>query len=547
MRGFITLRIGELARRTARALAGLYPALFGAFAVLSLYSSNFDELEPGDLVRPLLLAVGFGVALTAACQLLWRSREQGALVAAGTLIAFFSYGHLFESLSPLEVAGRSLGHHRYALAAIGLGWLAWLRWTGRRRRWPRALGPLLQAAAVVAGLVGAGGLLWRWRAAQAPLPASSLALEGEPGPIELPDIYYIVLDGYGRQDVLARYYGFDNSPFLDRLRSLGFYVADRSTANYNQTVLSLAASLNMQYVQDLIEGQAPGPEGRARLAETLKHSELRRYLERIGYDTLAFETGYSQTEIRDADVFWGPEADPSRSEHPLLGGRVSAFESLLLSTTAMRAVLDFDPLRRQLALDSLTDPHYEMHRARVRYTLDSLGKAAEHRGATFVFAHVISPHPPFVFDSEGRPLSNRGLYSLADADAFGATPEEYVALYRSQLEYLNTLVIPALEDILQRSDRPPVILLQADHGPGAYLVWDSLEGSLLKERMSVLNAYYFPDASYERLDPTISPVNSFRVVLSQYLGADLPRLPDRSFFSTWDQPLVMTDVTDQVR
>jgi hypothetical protein len=144
-------------------------------------------------------------------------------------------------------------------------------------------------------------------------------------------------------------------------------------------------------------------------------------------------------------------------------------------------------------------------------------------------------------------VANQGIYSLADADAFGGAPEEYVALYRAQLQYLNTLVIPALEDILRRSERPPVILLQADHGPGAYFVWDSAEDSLLPERMSMLNAYYFPDRDYTALDPAISPVNSFRVVLDTFFGETLPRLPDRSFFSSWDRPLDLIEVTDQVR
>ena len=542
--------MSERSRRAAEALLGLYPALFGAFAVLSLFASNFDELEPGDLARPLLISLGAGAALTAACQWLWRDRRRGSLVASGTLIAFFSYGHLFTSLSGIEIAGRSLGHHRFALGVLGPVWLAWILWSGSRQRQHQALGQFLQGVAVVAVLVSGVGLLWRWRAAEMPLRPTILTTgdgAGQPDAGGLPDIYYIVLDGYGRRDILSRYYGYDNSPFLEQLRGLGFYVADRSTANYNQTVLSLAASLNMQYVQDLVGDQTLGAEGRVRLAEALKRSQVRAFLQGLGYELVAFETGYSQTEIRDADVFWGPESDSSRAEHPLLGGQISTFESLLLSTTALRVVLDFDPLRQQLALASVTDPHFQAHRERVRYTLDSLGKAAERPGPTFVIAHVISPHPPFVFEANGGPVANEGIYSLADADAFGGGPEEYVARYRAQLEYLNTLVIPALEDVLRRSERPPVILLQADHGPGAYFVWDSVEDSLLPERLSILNAYYFPDDDYAGLDLAISPVNSFRVVLDRYFGESLPRLPDRSYFSSWDRPLDLIDVTDDVR
>jgi hypothetical protein len=531
-------------RRTPSAAFGLfYPALFGAFAVLTLFASNLEELRAADLPRPLLTALALGAAVCVLCRLIWRD-SRGGLVASASLVVFFSYGHLLSALGSLQISGVNLGHHRYALTLGVLAWVGCVAWATRRQR--PAAARALQAAALVVVAVSATGLLWRAQQASRPLdPTASTIRLTEPmrAGEAAPDIYYLVLDGYGRQDILARYYGYDNSPFLDRLRALGFYVADRSTANYNQTVLSLAASLNMQYVQDLVGGQPVGFEGRARLAERLKQSQVRSYLAALGYELVAFETGYSQTEIRDADVLWGPGSDPNRAEHPLLGGQVSPFESLLISTTALRAAIDFDPLRQQLALSAVVDPHYAAHRARVRYTLSSLGRAAERPGPTFVFAHVISPHPPFVFDARGGPVPNEGIYSLADADAFGGSPSEYIARYRDQLEYLNVLVIQALEQILRRSERPAVILLQADHGPGAYLVWDSADQSVLEERFGILNAYYFFDRRYETLDPAISPVNSFRVVLSAYLDAQLERVPDRSYFSSWDAPLDLAEVT----
>ena len=67
-----------------------------------------------------------------------------------------------------------------------------------------------------------------------------------------PDIYYIILDGYARSDVMSKLFGFDNEPFLKRLEQKGFYVARRSTANYCQTPLSLSSSLNAVYLNDLI-------------------------------------------------------------------------------------------------------------------------------------------------------------------------------------------------------------------------------------------------------------------------------------------------------
>jgi hypothetical protein len=76
---------------------------------------------------------------------------------------------------------------------------------------------------------------------------------------------------------------------------------------------------------------------------------------------------------------------------------------------------------------------------------------------------------------------------------------------------------------------------------------ESIQNTDLHERMRILNAYYFPGGRYEGLYDSISPVNSFRVVLSTYFGARLPLLPDRNYFSTSSDSYRFIDVTDAVR
>lgn len=58
---------------------------------------------------------------------------------------------------------------------------------------------------------------------------------------------------------------------------------------------------------------------------------------------------------------------------------------------------------------------------------------------------------------------------------------------------------------------------------------------------------HFPGRRYEGLYGSISPVNSFRVVLNTVFGAQLPLLPDRSFYSTWPELYRFIDVTGIVR
>ena len=124
--------------------------------------------------------------------------------------------------------------------------------------------------------------------------------------------------------------------------------------------------------------------------------------------------------------------------------------------------------------------------------------------------------------------------------------EEYISRYNAQITYINQRVLETIDDILETSENPPIIILQGDHGPGAYFDWESLNNTYLPERLGILNAYYFPDRNYENLYPSISPVNSFRVVLGQYFGEEIDFLDDKSFFSTFDNPYGFEDVTDDL-
>jgi hypothetical protein len=63
--------------------------------------------------------------------------------------------------------------------------------------------------------------------------------------------------------------------------------------------------------------------------------------------------------------------------------------------------------------------------------------------------------------------------------------------------------------------------------------------------MSILNAYFFPNRKYDGLYSRISPVNSFRVVFNTFFGGSLELLPDRNYFSTWNDPYLFIDVTDR--
>jgi len=342
---------------------------------------------------------------------------------------------------------------------------------------------------------------------------------------QLPDIYYLIVDGYARADVLETVYHYDNTEFIDFLIDRGFYVASQSRSNYMQTALSLSSSLNFDYLD---EATVALREQAWRVPTTfwIAQSRVRKILEQADYQFVALSSGYFNTEIRDADVYLSPYRM-----------RVNEFDGLLLGVSAARflaPVLDWPAFG------------YEAHREIIHYAFAQLyAPQQDVDSPKFVFMHVVAPHPPFVFDEHGRSIEPQHPYTLSDGEGYPGTVDEYLTHYVGQLKYVNRKVQQAIDAVLENSDRPVIIILQADHGPGAFLDFNSAEGSCWYERFGILNAYYFPDDDvYRSLYETISPVNSFRVVLDAYFDTNLGLLEDRSYYSSLRYPYDFTEITE---
>jgi hypothetical protein len=344
-----------------------------------------------------------------------------------------------------------------------------------------------------------------------------------------PDIYVIIVDGYGRgrADILENFYDYDNAGFINFLRDKGFYVADHSMSNYPQTELSLASLLNFQYLDNYVSGFGDA-SGRGPLRELVQHPNLRRFLEKEGYTIVALPSAALFAQFRDADIFMS-----------LTPGDINEFEGLLASSSVLGVAVEAWGV-------SLPVQSYEMHRQVVLFSLDKLKEVPRIAGPKFVFAHILAPHPPFIFDSNGSFIPPDYPYSSWDGSLFPGAKEQYIIGYTNQITFINQKLKDAINSILENSATPPVIIVQGDHGPGAHYDMLELNDSCLVERYSILNAYYFPDGDYEGLYSDITPVNSFRVVLNHYFDANLDLIADKNYFAGWLTPYQFIDVTNKM-
>jgi hypothetical protein len=250
----------------------------------------------------------------------------------------------------------------------------------------------------------------------------------------------------------------------------------------------------------------------------LKHNLVREQLERIGYRTVAFDTGYDWSQLDDADYYF------ERSISPITSNVANQFERLLFRTTAGVVLTDFQ-YKVMYEQFKNTNLPYRAHVDRQLFLLDQLPKIPSIEGPTFSFVHILIPHVPYVFGPNGEILTDPGYFSGGKAQPVN---EEYRKKgYTGQIEFINARMLEILEILIEESDVPPIIVLQADTGAG--------RGSEFK----ILNAYYLPGDGYDFLYPTISPVNTFRLIFDKYFGTSLGLLPDYSIGGVSQDDLVL--------
>ena len=269
----------------------IFTVLIAVYPVLAAYLWNSREIPLHVLWRPLFLAAGAALILWLVSQGLTRNWTRSALITSLFILLISSYGQVHHALEEIPVYDHFPYQHWFLSAVwVLLFMIAVINITKKQASvqflW------MLTAASIVLVLIPTTQIAWR-------LLKPELKAEFPSGwfpPVQAaelpPDVYYFILDGYAREDFMLERTGYNNANFVDALTERGFYVAECSRANYNNTIIALTSTLNMQHYQELeSQAKSQGMTGK-QIWRYLKPNLTMQTFQALGYQTVAFDSGY---------------------------------------------------------------------------------------------------------------------------------------------------------------------------------------------------------------------------------------------------------------
>jgi len=287
-----------------------------------------------------------------------------------------------------------------------------------------------------------------------------------------PNFYFFIFDEYARQDVLKKYTGYDNTPFLKGLEHKGFSVSYSSHSGSDNTRVSIGNLLHFCYRYKSYTETVKG----------IKRPPLLEVFKKAGYKTYAISPVF-QFDGDLVDVALKSTTVPAALS---IEKTVIAGSFIVYLQRGGNEAIRADRLRL------------------LKQVADIVEESA--KNPKFLFYHILFPHEPFVFDENGDPVAYENMHNWADTRH-----------YAGQLRFLSKK-IDELTDTILEQDPHAVVLLQSDHGARYF------SKSNLEERLACLNSVYLGGENVEI--EGLGLINTLRLALTYALGLKLDTLEE---------------------
>ena len=517
----------------------IHPILFSIFPVIFIFSENIHLLPVTEIFLPLVTIVGITVLVLFLSKNKIEYRNKVALIISLIIVLFFTYGYFYGIINDAQLENSEISRHRYLLMPyFGLGIVGITFFIKSNRLFNNAttitngiaISIIVIISMNIATDVSNGNFFgspelgndekFLGVGAQGPLEEfvidhdsnQDLRTESEKIQNIKPDIYYIIPDEYPSNYALKQFFGFDNIEFLTFLETNDFHVVNNSFSNYPSTIQSLTSSLNMEYLDTITEGVDADSKNYHLLNELLSDNLVMRKLSSQGYD------------IVNIGSLWGPN-----------GG----FKNIKSNLCEFKEV-NRDSLSRQLIEKTMISYFYEryfeqLRRDQIICTYNEIELLSEEQNKPkFIFVHILSPHSPYIFGPNGE--------HIIPGNSINSSPWNERNAHVNQVKFVNKNLIELITKLLD-SENKPIIILQGDTGSGSEIDWKSPSDVMVIERMSNLNAIYFPNNDYNKIHD-LTPVNTFRIIFNEYFNEENMLYENRSYWSNSDKPYQYKDVSD---
>ncbi|MDP9230936.1 MAG: hypothetical protein M3O67_09740, partial [Bacteroidota bacterium] len=414
--------------------------LLPLFFVLHGFTENYDFVPVKDLLlltgRYLLAAFCFSLLF----RVFLKSFYKANLFSFFLLTVFFFFGSFHDTLKEL-FASSFVVKYKFLLPFIFLSLLIIFIYIKKIRGVSRKTIFFLNTLFSLFILADVVWLTQKIISYTSPSPSEKLGLNVFLcDSCNKPDIYLIVTDEYAGLQTLKEKFNFDNSAYVDSLRSKGFYVLKNSFSNYNFTNYSMASALNMSYLplHDAFIHQDDWKKTYA----ILNDNRLVSYLAQMNYATYNYSI---------FPVHW----ESSPFQQSLLPTKTQIFTSQTL-LYRLRQDLGYHLTYWKIFKGAVKDFTYVPLNNNIK-SIDLTKKIVSEKTKRpkFVYTHLTMPHYPYYFNKNGDPYPYQSLLKGEEAN------KEH---YLEYLQYGNKILINLVDTILKTAVTPPVIILFSDHG-----------------------------------------------------------------------------------
>ena len=332
-----------------------------------------------------------------------------------------------------------------------------------------------------------------------------------------PDVFVFLLDEFASEKQLEMDFNYSLKPFITQLEERDFIVPALTFANYPNTIFSIPSSLNMKYADDVIEKYQSGSKDIRVSYPLLKHNNVMKIFKAYEYKITVFANGFEGRFSIPAD---SPYIDEKLCD------------SNLVDIEIWRALVDiYLPMPTGVSLThQFTGYNYYYHFDQCVFSFIEDHKDDKEQ-PHFVYAHLMLPHWPYRYDSEGNNVNPTSTPLNED-------------IYLDQLIFTEKKSLEMIDSI-QKQNPESIIIIFSDHGMrGEITSWVNPTDKDLIRGFNNISALYFPDKEIE-IPKKLSLVNIFRIFFNEYFDTHYEILEDRHIWYE-EKPFINKDVTNRL-